>query len=539
MSGVSNYLYLQNHTARRVGLTRSDRPSGGCQPKKYKYSSSPSPPPKEFKLHTLEESKQDEAEEDILAPPASESSDDEADRQRANIQPSTNIGKKAKVGKPASSRGKPKGPTINGNSKLETKPKSSVSSQDNGQASPKRKSQEDFEGGVWEKRKKRVKTQAKYGSQSSQGKGKGKSATNVMSSNNSEGGAQKSSVLGFKTVEALSDPDTPPKKERQDGIKKFSPISSPEATPVKANQLKVSGSLSPTPVKKDSGFVKPEYDDFDELNTPNSPSSVASKVKKHKNVANDDPSVSSSSFKMLGGIDELAIQARAFIDQDSLDAQSLLAHENEITGSQSKRCPMCKKMVDDEYLRKFKGLSTRMQMKSCQSHQKTTAIEEWKTKGYPVINWERLSSRIDEHHQFIEGLIKGAECHSRSLLEERIQAGKERNLLTTTSNLIPGYYGARGLRDISQQVMENFSELLRERAVKDKTIAARTVTGFLHSVIVPEVTVLLIADDMKVGTEKARDILNDSVGLGEMVHEDIKDVVKRRVRGSDDDEDFD
>ncbi|EHL03599.1 hypothetical protein M7I_0240 [Glarea lozoyensis 74030] len=100
---------------------------------------------------------------------------------------------------------------------------------------------------------------------------------------------------------------------------------------------------------------------------------------------------------MLGGIDELAIQARAFIDQDSLDAQSLLAHENEITGSQSKRCPMCKKMVDDEYLRKFKGLST----------------------------------------------------------------------------------------------------------------------------------------------QKARDILNDSVGLGEMVHEDIKDVVKRRVRGSDDDEDFD
>jgi hypothetical protein len=340
-------------------------------------------------------------------------------------------------------------------------------------------------------------------------------------------------------VEALSDPDTPPQKKRQDVMKKLSPISSPEATPVKANQLKVSGSLSPTPIKKDAGFVKPEYDDFDELNAPTSPSSVANKVTKNKNVSNDEPSVPSSSFKMLGGIDELAIQARAFIDQDNIDAQSLLAHEDEDTGSQNKRCPMCKKTVDDEYLRKFKSLSTRMQMKACQSHQKTTASEEWKLKGYPVINWEQLSSRINEHHQFIEGLIEGAECHSRSLLEERVKAGKDRNLLTTTTNLFPGYYGARGLRAISEQVMRKFSKLLRKRAVKDKTMAARGVTGFVQSVVVPEVTVLLIAEDMKVGTEKARDILNDSAGLGEMVHEEIKDVVKRRVRDSDDDDDFD
>jgi hypothetical protein len=187
MSGVPNYLNLKNHSARRVGLTRTDGPSGGCQPKGYKYDSSPSPPPKEFKLHTLEESKQDEAEDDILAPPASDSSDDEAYRQRANIQPSTNIGKKEKVGKPASSKGKLKGPTINGNIKTQIKPKPTASSQDNGPASPKRKSQEDLEGGVWEKKKKRVKTQAKYGSQSSQGKGKGKSANNVTSSNNSHG----------------------------------------------------------------------------------------------------------------------------------------------------------------------------------------------------------------------------------------------------------------------------------------------------------------------------------------------------------------
>lgn len=187
MSGISNYLNLQNHSARRVGLTRTDLPSGRCQPKGYKYDSTPSPPPKDFKLHTLEDSKQDEAEEDILAPPASDSSDDEAYKLRTNIQPSTNIGKKEKTGKPASSRGKLKGPTINGNVKSQIKPKSTAPSQDNGPPSPKRKSQEDFGGGVWEKKKKRVKTQAKYGSQSSQGKGKGKSATNVMSFNNSEG----------------------------------------------------------------------------------------------------------------------------------------------------------------------------------------------------------------------------------------------------------------------------------------------------------------------------------------------------------------
>jgi hypothetical protein len=341
-------------------------------------------------------------------------------------------------------------------------------------------------------------------------------------------------------VQPLSDPDTPQPIKRKDLIKQLSPIGSPEASPVKKKRVKISKALSPTPSKKGSEFITHDYDDFDELSVMTPPEPAPSKRKKRREIPSEELSALPS-FKMPDGLNDLADQARAFIDQDNIQIPlpSSLTHNEQEVRPRENRCPMCKKFVDDDYLQKFKSLSTRMQMKSCQSHQKNSAGEEWKLKGYPLINWDELDSRIDKHHPFIVRLIKGADCHSRALLEERVQAGKDRNLLTTTSNLTPGYYGARGLRAISEHVMGEFSKLLMKRAVKDKLVAARGVTGFVQAVVVPEVTVLLISDDMDVGIQEARDILTDSIGLGEMVHEEIRDVVKRRVRDSDNDDDLD
>jgi hypothetical protein len=267
-----------------------------------------------------------------------------------------------------------------------------------------------------------------------------------------------------------------------------------------------------------------------------------SKCTKEEQAPDDVTLTQLPSFKIPDSIAELTNQARVFIDQDDIHVSpswSPISHADAETESQHTRCPMCKKLVDEDYIQKFKNLSTRMQMKSCQSHQKSSASEEWKNKGYPDIKWEALNTRIDEHRKFISGLIKGANCHSRALLEEKVQTGKERNLRTTTSSLTPGYYGTRGLRAISEHVMRVFSKLLMKRAIKDKLVAARGVAGFVQLVLVPEVTVLLISEDMGVDVKEARDILTNSIGLGEVVHEEIKDVVKRRVRDSDDDEDFD
>ena len=85
--------------------------------------------------------------------------------------------------------------------------------------------------------------------------------------------------------------------------------------------------------------------------------------------------------------------------------------------------------------------------------------------------------------------------------------------------------------------MYAFTPLLKKRVVKDRVMAARGVTGFVQSVLVPEVAVLLIMEDMDVDVGEARNILTESSGMGELVNEEIKDVVTRRIADSDEEED--
>lgn len=204
--------------------------------------------------------------------------------------------------------------------------------------------------------------------------------------------------------------------------------------------------------------------------------------------------------------------------------------------TQSARCPMCNLPVDSDELRVAGHMNTRQQEKFCRSHQKKKAMQDWELNDYPEIGWENLALRIAKHHSFIKALIDGEDCHSRRTLDETVKAGKDRTLLKMTSNLTPGYYGSRGLREISESIMKKFTPLLKKRIVKDRLIAARGVTGFVQSVLVPEVTVLLIMEDMNIDNKQAREVLANSVCIGELVHEEIKDFVDRRVEDSEDDD---
>jgi len=221
---------------------------------------------------------------------------------------------------------------------------------------------------------------------------------------------------------------------------------------------------------------------------------------------------------------------------------NLLENDDFSTMTQLGRCPMCGKPVDPADLRAYGEMNTRQQEKFCRTHQRKTAKEDWRSKGYPEIDWENLELRISKHHSSIQKLVKGGRSHYRDILEETVNSGKDRTLLKMTSNLTPGYYGSRGLHVISESIMQEFTSLLKKRAVKDRLMAARGVTGFVQAVLVPEVAVLLIKEDMDVKVDEARDILAESAGIGELVHEEIKDVVVRRVEDSEnenDDEDED
>lgn len=291
---------------------------------------------------------------------------------------------------------------------------------------------------------------------------------------------------------------------------------------------------SKSPVR---GFVRPDFsdDDFSDLD-------LFGKLKKSKSAT---PSTQPRPFQryddddILDGAEELAkkLNPDAIIGMGNLERKDS-PDIDDYTGS---RCPMCNEPVAAEDLKALGKMNTRKQEKFCLSHQRKSARSNWKSKGYPDIDWETLDSRISNHHAFIEKIIGGATCHYREVFDEKVKAGKDRNLMKSSTNLIPGYYGSRGLRLISENIMHKFTPLLKYRAPLDRLIAARSTAAFVDSVVVPEVTVLLIKEDMNVPDEEARTILTDSSEMGDLVNEEIKDVVtlkpedKMSVSNSDDD----
>jgi hypothetical protein len=85
--------------------------------------------------------------------------------------------------------------------------------------------------------------------------------------------------------------------------------------------------------------------------------------------------------------------------------------------------------------------------------------------------------------------------------------------------------------------MRKFTPLLKRRMVVDRLMAARGFTPYVEYVVVPEVAVKLIMDDMKCGPERAREIMTESLAVGELLSEEVRDIVTRR--GSEEIEDSD
>ncbi|RFU32450.1 hypothetical protein B7463_g3884, partial [Scytalidium lignicola] len=330
-------------------------------------------------------------------------------------------------------------------------------------------------------------------------------------------------------------------------VKDKSPSTSPEVHTKKRfkNVKPVSPSGSENEEEEGPGFQAPgmdSSDDDDHRPEPNEeeekPSpSLAAKVKHYTSLANVQPS-QAPTFKTYDFDDSLMDdlnEALADVPHKDilqpLSSTDLRTNTTQEEDDTTPRCPMCKHPITADELKKCLSMNTRQQEKFCRSHKKRDAEDAWSTKGYPSIDWAKLDSRLAQHHTYLRTLLNGANSHYRQSFQETVSAGKDRNLLKMTRNLTPGYYGTRGLRAISENIMQKFSPLLKKRAVKDRLIAARGVTGFVQAVLVPEVTVLLIVEDMDISVEDARNVLSESAGMGELVNEEIRDVV---LRGSDD-----
>ncbi|EKD19297.1 uncharacterized protein L3040_009263 [Drepanopeziza brunnea f. sp. 'multigermtubi'] len=249
----------------------------------------------------------------------------------------------------------------------------------------------------------------------------------------------------------------------------------------------------------------------------------------------NSPEKPKGAFKSLniGQHSDIVSKAKDLVDQHRDIFDPLSEDDNDfLTMTQQARCPMCNAHVSPDTIREFTKagrMNIRTQEKFCRAHRVKSAEDDWALQGYPEIDWDKLDSRISKHHSFIKKLINGQESHYRDLLGEKVESGKDRNLMKMTSNLTPGYYGARGLRAISENIFHKFTPLLKKRMIQDPLMSARGYTAYVQTVLVPEATVLLIQEDMSVDAEKAREILSDSVEVGELLNEEIEDIVRKKV----------
>ncbi|PHH65467.1 hypothetical protein CDD81_2247 [Ophiocordyceps australis] len=203
---------------------------------------------------------------------------------------------------------------------------------------------------------------------------------------------------------------------------------------------------------------------------------------------------------------------------DDFDQSPIIALQE--SKPEEPKCPWCGKVVDKKLLDNFfqgKHMKVQMQMRFCQMHKKHTAVEAWQSRGYPDIDWKTLVSRFAVHRKFLLDIIHGEKSFFRAMQAHKIATGQARTVLKE-GNLNPGYYGPRGFDMMCDYLGEEYKNELKDRARSDRVIAGRGVAAFVQTVLVAELAVQLIKDDMGVSDEEAREILEDSKALGDLVH---------------------
>ncbi|KAF3762319.1 hypothetical protein M406DRAFT_72331 [Cryphonectria parasitica EP155] len=322
-------------------------------------------------------------------------------------------------------------------------------------------------------------------------------------------GSQNSTpVRTFKTRKA---PDTPEKKNvfKKPAAVSYDSTPSPDS---KSSQLSSPAAHTPKPL---------------EVRTKKQISSRRQRArgKKSRNVIQDDVS-RRPEFRMPTSYDEYAP------NPEPADFDTPLDDTPDETDTALEKgqtlCPICEEVVDEGLLKAFsrgERMDVIRQARFCRLHKKKAAQKQWKEKGYPEIDWKGLKQRIKSHRDHIKSLIEGkaSDSYFGSLLRENIKMGKNRTLLRTEEFLSPGYYGLRGMSLMTETIVEMFSSLLRKRAPQDKLISARGYTGFVQSVLVPELAVRLIQEDMSLSLQEAQDVMLESRVVGDTLCDDKED----------------
>ena len=218
-------------------------------------------------------------------------------------------------------------------------------------------------------------------------------------------------------------------------------------------------------------------------------------------------------------------------------------HESSSTDIDGTVCPLCNQRLDDELKKRVMSesgrLNFRRQEEICKQHRIRSGREEWKKRGYPEIDWKRLSTnRIPSFYPKLEDILQGrTRSVYRERLEARIKTGKNRTLkqrmmikgggkeeaeeeALLMMMMTTGYYGPRGGQLFEEMILSRFSGLIRQLAGRDPIMASRGVSEYVQGVLVPELATSLIMEDMSVDSEEARRIMRESAEMGELINDE-------------------
>ncbi|KAK7191856.1 hypothetical protein DPSP01_007111 [Paraphaeosphaeria sporulosa] len=221
-------------------------------------------------------------------------------------------------------------------------------------------------------------------------------------------------------------------------------------------------------------------------------------------------------------------------------------------------CALCQDPVDPQEQRDFWAThpthTVRDQMLFCKSHKRSKAQRAYTARGFPEIDWSTLPSRIRGFHNDLVAILRNEtpeESVYRQKHAARLGSGKaaalpsKRRGRKDASQVVEqrlkeridamssstGYYGPRGKRVMMDVITSDLSDEIRQVAAKDPVVGRSGFAMFLQAVLVPECAVLLVMQDLAVGWEDAREVVEESGGVGEKVNEEVED----SVEGSEDD----
>ena len=288
------------------------------------------------------------------------------------------------------------------------------------------------------------------------------------------------------------------------------------------------------PMPKTSALLIPEKTDFSSSGGTENPELFDSFDSPEKNSRKRSGSTSS-----LSSVDDMYILAH----DDEYKADPEPDPERD---SSAVLCPVCQKRVRDSVSLfvpdNLRTMPFRQQKKFCSQHRVADAKGLWQRRGYPEICWEDLEGfQIHQKLPDLRRVIVGAtSSFYRDQLDGKITAAKgdrRKIQLYLKQGLIdvakPGYYGPKGARIMVDAITGSLKETLTKALTSDSTLRAAGVGGYVSAVLVPELTLQLVMDDMKLKTAtEGRKVLDESTEIGVLLNPD-DDHVERK----DEDED--